>query len=296
MKKQIEHILLSLLWLLAATLGTSFWLNTTFGFNIFSAQHWQYLSYMQAARQPVRQSFYISLTLCLILTLTGFYILMHPRIRIMRRSKARPAPTTTMVQQPAPQQPNITPTPAATPPAATPATDTTKKAATTTRPPRLNIPHIDTPPMPPITSAPAHQDATPQDIAALQQIFADAGYTVKKPAKIGTFKPNLLAIGTDEVLYLGAIGASGVALQTARQKLLAVFNDTLDDVQIHVHAFVVAPTAHATGNDIMTFESLDDLREYMTMHTNPPLPNNNNEDFDAYSEYIDTVMNYVDKI
>ena len=73
MKTRLNNILIGLLWLLIATLGASFWFNTKYGFNVLSAQHWQYLAYMQASNQPVKPSFYISLVVVICVMVAGLY-------------------------------------------------------------------------------------------------------------------------------------------------------------------------------------------------------------------------------
>ena len=73
MKKNFENILLGLLWLLAATLGTTFWFNTRFGFNLFSSAHWDYLATQQATRAPISFWFYFSFVAATFITLFVLY-------------------------------------------------------------------------------------------------------------------------------------------------------------------------------------------------------------------------------
>ncbi|HBS76538.1 MAG TPA: hypothetical protein DEA31_01600 [Alphaproteobacteria bacterium] len=211
MKRRIDNMLLGLLWLLAMTLGACFWFNTMFGFNILSSAHWQYLAYIQAIQTPVKPLFYISFVVIVFIMVVGLYLIMRPRLRkirlpIMRISKNHdsnaPQQNTTPQNQPV-LSPEIAPSPAPTAPVRNgPKADM--------RPARLNTISFATQTSQ-MTAPNGVQPDTPVAVAAtntdIQQVFIDAGYTVKKPARIGGIKTPLLAIGTNEALWLGANGA-----------------------------------------------------------------------------------------
>lgn len=312
MNKQIEHILLGLLWLLAATLGTTFWLNTNFGFNIFSAQHWEYLSYLQAARTPVRPMFYISLVVATLIAIAGLYMTMCTfsasgatrrcgwlsRLREAHRNRntarvnanSDPDASTIDITATQPQAPTIT-TPAETM-TATPDSPITPTMPSPPRPPRLNI----TPSAAPLSSsAPVIKTAVPsdKDLDELRQIFTDAGYIIKDAPRIGNYKPALMAIGADENVWIGDIKVSPEKIQTAMDKLSEVFADTLDDIEIAINGFVVSPTEPVSSDAIMSFDDIEKLREYISSHPNTPPAKDDQSTFDAYSEYIDTVIKFI---
>ena len=310
MRNRLDNILLGTLWLLAATLGTSFWLNTKFGFNIFSAPHWQYLAYLQASKTPVAASFYISLGIAIFITIFGLYFLIQPKFRkivlpIIKvkkinentqpgvDSKSEPTPhqsdaseITTMPkpeQQPAQQ---IQPTPVAAP------------QNNPLRPPHLNLPTTNS-----YSAAPITQSATTTNTSsgndadnnAIREIFSQNGYIVKNNPYINRWRPNLLAIGTNEVLWIGAVGATTTQVRAAIDKLNQIFSDTLDDVYISINGFSInAPDAQTTeSQDILLFNTINDLDTYMTQHPNSKPTADEQENFDAYSEYIDTVIGYI---
>lgn len=299
MKYRIDNMLLGLLWLLVVTLGACFWFNTMFGFNLFVGAHWQYLAYLQAAQTPVKSSFYISLVFISAIMICGLYVIMRPRFRkirlpIMRigaRKKDAPVPDAPAAQ-----------------PAPTPAQMTTPNAPA--RPPRLNAATLGG--MPTMSGNSATQQpnaartATPPtpvgpsdiEIAQITEIFKSAGYTTKNPPRINGNRMSLLAIGTNETLWLGAHGIATTDMRRAIDKLNDVFSDTLDDIYINVSGFVIGAPDAATAefDDILMFNDVDGLREYITAHPNAPLPDDDNGNFDAYSEYIDTVINYIGKI
>lgn len=312
MKKQIEHILLGILWLLAATLGTSFWFNTQFGFNIFSAQHWQYLAYLQAVHMPVRASFYISLVVAIFIIIIGMYILMRPRFKKIRfpikkfkkdaqKSKTESVPDASVQNHTTPtmaQPTNVVPAPTVknTQPAI---------VGPTNRPPRLNIPTITPRPQSPVamTQSPMPSqiitNAVPtQNWDDVKNIFTGAGYTIKTASKISGVQMELIAIGTNENLWIGAENVATTDMRRAADSLTQIFTDTLDDIYININAFVLNATDApvATPTDILMFNNIDQLREYMAQHPNPPLPDDDAGNFDAYSTYIDTVISYIRKL
>jgi len=307
MSKQIDRILICLLWLLAATLGTCFWLNTMFGFNIFSAQHWQYLAYLQAAQTPVRPAFYISLTCAILLGLVVLYALIRPRGMLRRRigigrATRNATPTEKALTPEAPRAPQsaITSPDAPQQNAAPTSAIATRPGAPLTRPRHLGV-ALRTPPVatPAPNTAPAAAPAAPPatiDFDSLREIFSTAGYTVKRSPRIANFKPAVFAIGTDETLWLGGVGINTTTLTGAIERLDTIFTDTLDDIKINISGFIIAPTTGEATENIHLFKTTDDLREYIAAHKNtPPADADGQENFDAYSEYIDTVINYMDK-
>ena len=164
-----------------------------------------------------------------------------------------------------------------------------------TRPPRLNI--AVTPQL--FSVPPPQQVATPQnDWSEIRDIFESAGYTFKGTPRIGTITSAPIAIGTGEVLWLGAIGVPTSALGAAIDTLNQIFSDTLDNIIININGFVIdAPDAATpTTPGILTFDTPASLRQYMSEHTNPPLAEDDIENFDAFSAYISTVIDYIGKI
>ncbi len=313
MRTRLDNILLGILWLLAATLGTSFWFNTKYGFNIFSAQHWQYLAYLQASKTPVAPSFYISLGVVVFITIFGLYFLIQPKFRkivlpIIKTKNvnivSQPAAIAPSTQTSAETDtaPEITETQSAPTSAPVQTQTTPQSTPVTPRPVPLRPPHLTLPtansyahaPMPATTTT--NNTATSDtDNTAIADIFIQNGYVVKKTPYINRWRPNLLAIGTNEVLWIGAVGASTSQVKNAIDKLNQIFSDTLDDVFIGINGFSInAPDAQtAEFDDILLFDTIDDLGEYLRQHPNPEPTPEEKENFDAYSEYIDTVIGYI---
>ena len=209
MKNKFDNILLVFLWLLAVMLVGCIWFNIKFGFNIFSGAHWQHLAYMQASQSPIQPAFYISLCATIIIGLGGTYMLLRPR---KNHQKIQPqknvythesmAQTQNQTTQALPKEPELE------------------------RPRRLNIsatnnitPQTFTAPPPQTTITPVIPPVpTPQNITQspdtqilrdeIGSIFASTGYTLKPNAKIANTQTALLALGTNETIWIGAIGTS----------------------------------------------------------------------------------------
>lgn len=303
MRNKFNNILLGLLWFSVSTLGACFWFNSHYGFDIFSNAHWKHLAYMQAAQQPVKFSFYVSMIFSIIITIGGMYVLLRPRFRKITlpirdtNSETKPVTHTVATTQ-------------------TPAPTNTISEAGLTRPARLNIgtyvtapvgpaPVTQTPVIPataPVTAptlqfTPPAKNKTVDDAITLQmqEIFESTGYKNLQPPRISGLQTSVLALGTDENLWLGATDIETSTLAAAIDVMTQIFIETLEDIPIHIHGFVVnAHDAEAPASDnILTFATLDDLREYMTTHQNTPLPADEAENFDAFVNYITTVIDYL---
>ena len=296
MRNKYDNLLLAILWLTASTLGVSFWFNTQFGFNIFSSAHWHHLAHMQAVQQPIKPLFYISTVAAVVIVIVGLYLLIRPRLRKIQIPIHDPTPRPQTLSPIAAPQPVATPVPA-TAPAPAPSTP-----IPLTRPPRLSI---SVPPvLPSAQTHPQSGSASPAAVPAqsdpwleIKQIFESTGYTVLKSPRIGTLQTSLLAIGTDETVWIGAVGYSTDKLGSAIDIMRQIFLDTLDDIEITINGFIIAAPDATSPSDvnILTFDSMGSLRNYMNEHQNPPLSDDKTEDFDAFKEYITTVIKYIEQ-
>lgn len=298
MRSRLNNILIGLLWLSAVSLGASFWFNIKYGFNIFSVQHWQYLAYMQASNQPVRASFYISFLVIIAVAIFGLYKLLQPRIRkifLPKTTKIKSTHLTQTVDTPAPpvtEPPN---------PDSTPEKNTTISGSGPVRPPRLNITPVarTTAPVPyvPLSSGNPNKTIDPdQEYADIHEIFTSAGFLYKGSPRIKGMQTSVIAIGTGEILWIGATGVSTSDMQRAVDTLRGVFTDTLEDIEININAFIINATDKNSDTSIMQFATVDDLRKYISEHPNIPPTDDEIENFDAYSGYIGTVIDYIGKI
>lgn len=325
MKKRYEIILLDILWLSAMVLSASFWFDVRFGFNIFYSGHWHYLIMQQLTPEKVLPSFYISLLLFIIFGLFGFYLIGRPRLRKIDFSIREPAIPPVSSKENIDNQgidsierdPNHSPLP--------PITDLP-------RPPKIINPlqQITNPVMPRTTNSTVTVNTNNQD-KTIREIFEKAGYIVKEPPKINGLKLNLWAIGMGETLYIGLSDSHSGEITAAEggdskwqsgnskftspvwtlnqitEKIRALFNETLDDeIQINIKQFVVMNNAKIINRDSLekiwqafdvdVFDSTDTLAEFINNNKNRDIESEEQEDFDAYADYIDTVANYFNKI
>ena len=306
MKNRMNNILVGLLWLLLVTLAASFWFNIRYGFNIFVAQHWQYLAYMQASNRPVATSFYVSIVVVLIIGVLGLYTLLQPRRRRITMpvmdTKKPDTPIQPVVQpmvQPAPvaEQPIAQDEPVVPAPQAV-----TPTQSGLVRPPRLNIPvatitRTPTPHVPLSSTTPRAKIDPETEYADIHEIFTSAGFVYKGSPRIKNMQSSIIAIGADEVLWLGATGVKTSDMKVAIDTMRGVFMDTLEDIEININAFIIgAPDASENSEpSILQFATVDELRTYIMAHPNT-LSDDDAENFDAYSAYIGTVVDYIGKI
>lgn len=304
MRSRLENILLGVLWLLAATLGTCFWFNTIYGFNIFCVQHWQTLAYLQASETPIKPSFYISFGTCVFITIFVLYFLTKPKFRKIiypiKTAHKQNTSVKSVKSENITQQPVIQPTTVQQITKQEPATVSQQNSEPKTipqpilaRPPRLNLPAVNSYAAAPVPTQPvAKAPETDPEIATIRELFSQNGYSVKKATYINGWRADLIAIGTNETFWIGGIGATTIQIKNAIDKFNQVFSDTLEDVFIEVNGFSVnAPDASAPEFDnILLFNTIDDLSEFLE-NNQSPVPNQEEaENFEAYSEYIDAVI------
>ena len=290
MRNKFDNILLGLLWLLLSTLGTCFWFNTQFGFNILSSTHWHHLAYMQATRTQIKPLFYISMIVAVFCIVFGLYLLLRPRFR-----KITP-PQATEKHTESPTTANI------------PDTNDTDPFALT-RPKRLNNTNtttqsssvaIMTAPIPGTVTPETTPSFTPprpseQPDTEIQDIFRSAGYIIKNSPVIHGYKIPLVAIGNGETLWIGCKDMTTSTMQSILDSFQQVFSETLEDITITTIGFVVNPgdISNPAQPNILTFKNTDELRAYISENPNPPLEPEMAENFEAFSGYISTVIDYI---
>ena len=313
MKIRIDNILLCVLWLLAVTLGASFWFNTVFGFDIFSSAHWEYIALLQASHSPIKTGFYVSMAITIFVAIFGLYLVVRPRIRKIRlpimRVDMTHNKTTTNIEQ---HQDNVIQsnsdastldllqaeeqkyTPNKVP----------SNQSNLARPPRLTLPTINNNfmSMPAETTMSSHLTTrttpTDEDTLTIQKIFINTGYTVKPNVTLNGIKTVLIAIGTNETMWLGCMGAKTTDVRGIIEKFQQIFSDTLDETEISINGFVIDAPDAATSEfqDILMFNTIKELQDYIKNRHNPPLPDDDDGMFEAYSQYIDAVITHIGKI
>ncbi|MBN1325109.1 MAG: hypothetical protein JW974_02735 [Alphaproteobacteria bacterium] len=295
MNKRIDRFLLGLLWLLATTLGASFWFNTKFGFNIFFADHWRYLGQLQVSNAAISPVFYTSMIIIVFLMIFGLYLIVRPRFRkINLQTENKPTVIPDVISNKPVEIGPISPL---------------------TRPPRLSIPIVNNHNTPqqssnhkipintPLPASLAFETSIPSSkrdkySEEIEDIFKNNGYLIKKSPKIGNFQPTLFAIGANEILWIGGVDVEAKKLIEAVEKLNSIFIETLEDITINIKPFIISQITEESYilEKIEKFDSINALREFIDNHKNREIIDSEKEDFDAYSEYIDTVADYFNKL
>ena len=297
MKNKLDRILLSFLLGTSVLLGLAFWLNTIFSFNLFFKEHWNELSRLQASHIPISNGFYISIGVAVFIFVFGLYIIYMPIIKKIQK------------KQKAVIQPNPILSPQSTNSKSNQKTEDIPIeiiGTVTPRPPRLNLPVN----MAEIAAHHHQEQSAPQQKTIqninysqnpynqmLSQIFSDNGYLVKPNPTFSGFTPNLFAIGHGEILWIGAVDQDIEKLHKAIEKLQSVFQETLEDIQINIKAFMLDTMGQYQSKDsIYIFKSTDELKNFISENATDANNDSDQESFDAYSEYIDTIIQYIKNI
>ena len=301
MRNKLEHILLSVLLGLSILLGLSFWLNTSFGFNLFLKEHWDTLAQLQVTKTPVNPWFYISIIIAVVLFIFGLLIINIPSIKhkpatdkkqnIVKPDTNQNIPHIETKEEHAPE--NI-PTPVET---------------HLSRPPRLNLPKNMAEIAEQRHTNQSYTTTKSQNIftqntstespynSVLSQIFSEAKYVVKPNPTISGFTPNLFAIGNNEAVWIGAVDCKIEDLKNAVQKLQSVFEDTLPDIPIHIYPFIVDNLDIVTPeSSVLVVKNIDDLKKFISENPADDIDEDEQDSFNSYSEYIDTIIQYIKNV
>ena len=287
MRNKFEHFLLLLLWTTSVLLGLSFWLYTIFGFNLFCREHWSELAQLQASHTPIDENFYLSIIVAVLIFLICAYLIYKPNHKDIKipspEENALPVPTISM------EKTDDSPIPIPNTPIS--------------RPPRLKLPsnmaeiatqrHLQNKSF--YSSGAPKQENTYNK--TFEKIFSDNGYTIKPNPVISGFTPNLFAIGTNEIVWIGAADIAPDKMEKIVNKLQSVFQETLEDIQINVNSFVLDTLNQYQQTDsVLVFKSVDELKAFIDTHPSDQITNENRDNFDAYSEYIDTIITYIKNV
>lgn len=331
MRKTFEHFLLFILLTVSVLLGLTFWLNTNFGFNLFSAAHWAELSSLQASHTPINKDFYLSIGVAIFVFIVGLYAIFGPHFRKIKINKPKqivtPAPvpikTTATVPivpettqntpdlsekiepeqklEPVTPEPQIQPiTPQKTDtPQTTPST--IPAALNLSRPPKLHLPknmaQIVASQHETASKVIIQQQESSQYDAEISKIFTDNFYVTKNNPTISGVKLNLFAIGGGEIVWVGGVNCSPETITPAISRLHKVFSETLEDIPITIKSFILdTNNTYKSSDEIIVFHSLDELSDFIAKNPGQQIPDSDREDFDAYSDYIDTVLTMLYKM
>lgn len=292
MKNKLEYILLSVLLGISVLLGLSFWLNTIFNFNIFCATHWDEFAKLQASKIPISSGFYASFVIAILIFVIGLYFIYRSTLKhpVKEQAEIKPA------QIPEQKTPD---------PTQIKEIEKNSPVVQYDRPPRLNLPKN----MAEIASQNHINRVNQEQSKALQsgespynsiisEIFSTNGYLVKSNPRISGFTPNLFAIGNNEILWIGGVDCNIEKMMNTIQKLDSVFKETLEDIQININAFILDTQNRYDSQNgaMMVFKSVDELKDFINAHPADNIDDTEQESFDSYSEYIDTIIQYIKNV
>ncbi len=294
MRNFLEKFLISFLLIISILLGLSFWLNVKYSFNMFSAQHWTYLSQLQASNTHIEIGFYTSFIVAFVIFLFGTLAIFS----IKHEQKQPVVHNTQTIPVPEPVQQKTTTQPAQD-------TVSTPQYGPMVRPQRLNLPKN-------MASVAAHnfeqnkntqnqpKNQSTQDSPynpVIKEIFENAGYTIKQNPVISGLKMNLFAIGNNEIVWMGSVDSDIQKMKDAIEKLNNTFQETLDDITINIRSFVLdTRNIYESDDSVLVFHDTEELRNYVSQHPADNVNDSDKENFDAYSEYIDTIIKYIKNI
>lgn len=292
MKKHIETILISILFSTSVLLCLSFWLNIRFGFNLFYASHWDELAKLQAAHIPINNTFYISIGITIFILIFGLYLIFKPKFRKITKPKQSESLSATDISKSISTQTPVI-------------NNSVTKPVSLTKPKQLNLPKNFAAIVEQQYKNTTNQQQTPKPKnesnnvtiydSQLSEIFTDNAYLVKPNIKFQGFTSNLFAIGKDEVLWIGAVDCDINIFKKVIDKLKSVFAETLEDIPINVYPFILDNRKmYDFDENIMIFHDINDLKNTVSQH--PNTGDSDKESFDAYSDYIDTIIQYVKNI
>ncbi len=298
---RLNFLLLGTLWILAIVLILNFWLNTAYRFNMFSAAHWKYISNIQAQNLPVSSGFYIAFIVSITMGILGLYLLFRPKFRKIKL----PISQKTVTQQTTPQQPIIKPEQTVQQPAPLeqkndiqPTNTQISSNPIMARPPRLHIQMPQKTVNRPVTATQntpqqtKRQEPVARYTHEIREIFEKNKFMVLTPKPINRIPLSLIAIGANETLWIGATDISHEQMSDIILTLKNVFNETLEDIEIDLNAFIINPTDTDFVDAILDLKDIQELESAIQNIPNEP-ESDENDSMDAFAGYIETVLTYL---
>lgn len=271
MNKLFEKFLLICLWFITSILFTSFWFNYKFGFNFLALSHWKYLRDMQISSVRINPFFYTSVVFISIISLFTLYLIIRPKFKKINFQSIKKIENKVLKAEII--------------------NDHNSKSKEDfnefKRPPRLNIPNIETS----FKSKPFTKPINYDYKNELENIFKKAGFITKKiPYNL---QISLIAIGANESMWIGCTNTTE-NIKNIKNKFLDVFSETLDDINIKMNLFIINSNDTKVDEDILKFNSISEVENFMK-NNRSIITDDEKEDFDAYSEYVDVVIEYLSR-
>lgn len=144
-------------------------------------------------------------------------------------------------------------------------------------------------------TAPVNSD-TFTKISEMYDMLVATNYYVSDLIRINGKYPAIVAIGTDEKMFIVTLLDEPEILQNVMKRIELCFADTLEGIHIDVRILCVSTKDVDMGDRVMRFASTKSLEKYLMSHQNVrPATQDEQATFDAYTQYIDTVIQYLFK-
>ena len=139
-------------------------------------------------------------------------------------------------------------------------------------------------------------ETTYDKISAMYDAFIDSGHYVCDLVRIEDKYPAIIAVGSDEKLFIATLLGDEYMLNNILKRFELCFADTLEGINIDVKVLSVSDTCFDNDNQILHFESVNAMHRYlMSIKNNHPMNKESQEAFNAYAEYINSVIEYLFK-
>ena len=140
-------------------------------------------------------------------------------------------------------------------------------------------------------------ETTYTKISKMYDLFTNAGYYISDLIRIDGKYPAIVALGTNEKLYIATLFDDYESLKNVLKRFELCFADTLEGLRITTKVLCVTKRDLDRDNeDIIRFENIDLLQKYLKSHENVrPSNQQEQENFDAYAEYISVALEYLFK-
>lgn len=138
-------------------------------------------------------------------------------------------------------------------------------------------------------------ETTYTQISEIYDIFVKNNYEIVDLIRIDGKYPAIVAIGKNEKLFIATLIDDTNILNNLIKRFELCFADTLEGINIDVYVLSISGNSFF-DNNIIGFSSIAEFQQYLAKHKNVrPKTIQEQEDFDAYADYVGTAVNYLFK-
>lgn len=146
-----------------------------------------------------------------------------------------------------------------------------------------------------VKNAPVNE-STYKKLSEIYDAFVNSGYEICDLVRLDGKSPAIVAVGTDEKLFVATLNNDYDTLQNVLKRIELCFADTLENVKIDAKILYVSGKNADIDKNAIRFASVSALTRYVANNKNiRPKTKEEKEVFDAFVEYIKTAMQYLFK-